>query len=85
MKTVKILSGAGFVTKETRAETMCELREEEGISSSASAAVGGVNVNNSYQLQEGDIIAFVNNDKTGGLTRTVVVPYYPGSHTYVIK
>jgi hypothetical protein len=84
-KTVKILSGGGFVTKETRAETMCDLREEEGINSNASAAVGGVNVNNSYQLQEGDIIAFVSNDKTGGLTRTVVVPYYPGSHVYVIK
>jgi len=66
-KTVKILSGGGFVTKETRAETMSELREEEGISSTASAAVGGVNVNNSYQIQEGDIIAFVNNDKTGGI------------------
>ena len=36
------------------------------IDSNASAAVGGVNVNNSYQLQDGDIIAFVNNDKTGG-------------------
>ena len=65
-KTIKVLSGGGFVTQETRSETMCELREEMSIDSNASAAVGGVNVNNSYQLQDGDIIAFVNNDKTGG-------------------
>ena len=84
-KTIKVLSGGGFVTQETRSETMCELREEMSISSNASAAVGGVNVNNSYVLQEGDIVAFVNNDKTVGLTRTVVVPYYPVSHTYVIQ
>ncbi len=66
-KTIKVLSGGGFVTQETRSETMCELREEMSIDSNASAAVGGVNVRNSYQLQDGDIIAFVNNDKTGGL------------------
>ena len=65
-KTIKVLSGGGFVTQETTAETMCELREEMDISSNASAAVGGVNVRNSYQLQDGDIFAFVNNDKTGG-------------------
>jgi len=65
-KTIKVLSGGGFVTQETRSETMCELREEMGISANASAAVGGTNVSNSYQLQEGDIVAFVNNDKTGG-------------------
>tara|TARA_R100001594_G_scaffold117968_1_gene153221 strand:+ start:7515 stop:7769 length:255 start_codon:yes stop_codon:yes gene_type:complete len=78
-KTVKILSGGGFVTKETRAETMCELREEEGINSNASAAVGGVNVNNSYQLQEGDIIAFVSNDKTGGQLSLVIHPHLHSS------
>ena len=65
-KTIKVLSGGGFVTQETRSETMCELREELGIAANASAAVGGTNVNNSYQIQEGDIVAFVNNDKTGG-------------------
>tara|TARA_R100001530_G_C4282229_1_gene145868 strand:+ start:424 stop:636 length:213 start_codon:yes stop_codon:yes gene_type:complete len=65
-KTIKVLSGGGFVTQETRSETMCELREELGIASNASAAVGGTNVNNSYQIQDGDIVAFVNNDKTGG-------------------
>ena len=72
-KTIKVLSGGGFVTQETRSETMCELREELSIDSNASAAVGGVNVNNSYALQEGDIVAFVNNDKTGGITQLVYV------------
>ena len=65
-KTIKVLSGGGFVTQETRAETMCELREEMSINTGASAAVGGVNVSNSYQIQDGDIVAFVSNDKTGG-------------------
>ena len=37
-----------------------------GIASNASSAVGGIDVRNSYQLQDGDIVAFVNNDKTGG-------------------
>ena len=72
-KTIKVLSGGGFVTQETRSETMCELREELSIDSNASAAVGGVNVNSSYQLQEGDIVAFVNNDKTGGCTAIYVI------------
>ena len=72
-RTIKVLSGGGFVTQETRSETMCELREELSIDSNASAAVGGVNVNSSYTLQEGDIVAFVNNDKTGGCTITYVI------------
>ena len=72
-RTIKVLSGGGFVTQETRSETMCELREELSIDSNASAAVGGVNVNNSYSLQEGDIVAFVNNDKTGGITQLIYV------------
>ena len=72
-RTIKVLSGGGFVTQETRSETMCELREELSIDSNASAAVCGVNVNNSYALQEGDIVAFVNNDKTGGITQLIYV------------
>ena len=72
-RTIKVLSGGGFVTQETRSETMCELRDELSIDSNASAAVGGVNVNSSYALQEGDIVAFVNNDKTGGITQLVYV------------
>tara|TARA_R110001583_G_scaffold109623_1_gene258457 strand:+ start:239 stop:451 length:213 start_codon:yes stop_codon:yes gene_type:complete len=67
-KTIKVLSGGGFVTIETRSETMAELRAERDINGTASAAVGGVNVSSSYQLQEGDCVAFVSNDKTGGTT-----------------
>ena len=65
-KTIKVLSGGGFITKATSSETMCELREEMGIAANTSSAVGGVDVRSSYQLQDGDIVAFVNNDKTGG-------------------
>ena len=48
MPTIKVLAGAGFVAQEVRAETICELREELTISSSASVAVNGSNKGNSY-------------------------------------
>ena len=66
-KTIKVLSGAGFITQEVRALTVCELREELSIDSNASIAVNGQNVTPSYELQEGDLVAAVSNNKTGGL------------------
>ena len=66
-KTIKVLSGAGFITQEVRSETVCELRDELNIDSGASIAVNGQNVTPSYELQEGDLIAAVSNNKTGGL------------------
>ena len=66
-KSIKVLSGAGFVSQEVRSTTVCELKEELGIDSSASVAVNGDNVTGSYELQDGDLVAAVNNNKTGGL------------------
>jgi len=66
MPSIKVLAGGGFVEQEVRAETICELREELTISSSASVAVNGSNKGNSYSLQDGDLVAAVSNDKTGG-------------------
>jgi hypothetical protein len=66
MPTIKVLAGGGFVEQEVRSETICELREELTISSSASVAVNGSNKGNSYSLQDGDLVAAVSNDKTGG-------------------
>ena len=65
-KTIKVLSGAGFVSQEVNSETICELRQELDIDSNASVAVGGQNVRNSYVLQDGDLVAAVQNNKTGG-------------------
>lgn len=69
MPNIKVLAGGGFVEQEVRAETICELREELSISSGASVAVNGSNKSNSYSLQDGDLVAAVSNDKTGGITR----------------
>jgi hypothetical protein len=66
VKKIKVLSGAGFVTTEVRSETVCELRDELNIDSNASIAVGGENVAGSYVLQDGDLVAAVQNNKTGG-------------------
>tara|TARA_R100000742_G_C4186556_1_gene19985 strand:+ start:202 stop:408 length:207 start_codon:yes stop_codon:yes gene_type:complete len=66
MPTIKVLAGGGFVEQEVRSETICELREELDISSAASVAVNGSNKGNSYSLQDGDLVAAVSNDKTGG-------------------
>ena len=66
MPTIKVLAGGGFVEQEVRSETICELREELTISSEASVAVNGSNKGNSYSLQDGDLVAAVSNDKTGG-------------------
>lgn len=70
MPTIKVLAGGGFVEQEVRSETICELREELDISSAASVAVNGSNKGNSYSLQDGDLVAAVSNDKTGGAGRT---------------
>ena len=66
MPNIKVLAGGGFVEQEVRAETICKLREELSISSGASVAVNGSNKSNSYSLQDGDLVAAVSNDKTGG-------------------
>ena len=66
MPNIKVLAGGGFVEQEVRSETICELREELDINSGASVAVNGSNKANSYSLQDGDLVAAVSNDKTGG-------------------
>ena len=66
MPSIKVLAGGGFVEQDVRSTTICELREELSISSSASVAVNGSNKSNSYSLQDGDLVAAVSNDKTGG-------------------
>ena len=66
MPNIKVLAGGGFVEQEVRSETLCELREELSIASGASIAVNGSNKANSYSLQDGDLVAAVSNDKTGG-------------------
>ena len=63
---IKVLSGGGSVTQQVRSETICELREELDIDSNATVAVNGDNVSSSYQLQENDLVAAVQSNKTVG-------------------
>jgi hypothetical protein len=67
-KTIKFLQGGGFVERQTNADTVEQLRAEfpDDISSNASVAVNGVSVTNTHAISEGDIVAAVNNNKSGG-------------------
>ena len=67
-KTIKFLQGGGFVDRQTNADTVEQLRGEfpDDISSGSSIAVNGVSVTNAHTLSDGDIVAAVNNNKSGG-------------------
>jgi len=67
-KTIKFLQGGGFVEKQTNADTVEQLRAElpDDISMNSSVAVNGVSVTNTHAISDGDIIAAVNNNKSGG-------------------
>ena len=67
-KTIKFLQGGGYVERQTNADTVEHLRSEfpDDITNSASVAVNGVSVTNSHAISEGDIVAAVNNNKSGG-------------------
>ena len=67
-KTIKFLQGGGFVERQTNADTVEQLRSEfpDDISVSSSVAVNGVSVTNAHALNDGDIVAAVSNNKSGG-------------------
>ena len=67
MPKIKVLSGSGFPEREVNSQTVGSLRDELDMASGSTVAVNGTGVTDDYQLQEGDIVAFVNNDKTGGI------------------
>ena len=67
MPTIKLLSGgAGFVDQEVSSSSVGELRDELDISSTAAVSVNGTNTRNSTTVNDGDFVAAVSNDKTGG-------------------
>tara|TARA_R100000234_G_scaffold17901_1_gene9912 strand:- start:108 stop:326 length:219 start_codon:yes stop_codon:yes gene_type:complete len=67
-KTIKFLQGGGFVERQVNADTVEQLRTElpDDISMNSSVAVNGVSVTNTHAISDGDIIAAVNNNKSGG-------------------
>ena len=66
-KKIKVLSGGGFPEREVNSLTIGSLREELGMASGSTVAVNGTGVTDDYQLQDGDIVAAVTSNKTGGL------------------
>ena len=67
-KTIKILQGGGFVEREPTADTVEQLRAEfpDDISVGSSIAVDGISVNNAHEINDGAVVAAVNNNKSGG-------------------
>jgi len=63
---VKILEGSNFVDTEITSGTVGALRNELNISSGSSISVNATNVTDDKEIKEGDMIAAVTSNKTGG-------------------
>lgn len=68
MPSIKILEGGGFVDHEVTSTTVGGLKTEMNIPSNAAVSVGGSTVtDNNHPISDGDLVAAVHNDKTGGI------------------
>jgi len=67
MPKIKVLSGGGFPEREVNSNTVGSLRDELDMAAGSTVAVNGTGVTDDYQLQDGDIVAAVTSNKTGGL------------------
>jgi len=75
MPKIKVLSGGGFPEREVNSQTVGSLRDELDMAAGSSVAVNGTNVTDDYQLNDGDIVAAVTSNKTGG-TRKITFEYH---------
>jgi len=67
MPTIRVLSGGGFNEQVVVATTVSALRTELDIPAGASVNVNGQGISDgNHPLADGDVIASVNNNKTGG-------------------
>ena len=66
MPDIKILEGGGFVDHSVSSTTVGGLRTEKDIPGNAAISVGGRTVGDDHALSDGDLVAAVHNDKTGG-------------------
>jgi len=69
MPKIKVLSGGGFPEREVNSATVGALRTELDINAGATVAVNGTNVTDDHTLADGDIVAAVTSNKTGGLNK----------------
>tara|TARA_Y100000401_G_C8258775_1_gene192165 strand:- start:69 stop:296 length:228 start_codon:yes stop_codon:yes gene_type:complete len=70
MPDIKILEGGGFVDHSVTSTTVGGLKSEKNIPAGAAVSVGGRTVNDDHPINDGDLVAAVHNDKTGGLCLT---------------
>ena len=70
MPQIKILEGGGFVDHDVQSTTVGGLKTEKNIPAGAAVSVGVRTVGDDHTLSDGDLVAAVHNDKTGGLCLT---------------
>ena len=78
MATIKVLRGSSFVETQVNATNVGDLRSEQDIPMSAAVSVNGTDATNSTEITDGSLVAWVNNNKTGGqqmLKQEVVANY----------
>jgi len=66
MPTIKVLQGSSFVETQVNSNNVGDLRAEKDIPTGASVSVNGTDATNSTSLDDNAIVAWVNNNKTGG-------------------
>ena len=64
--TIKVLRGSSFVETQVNATNVGDLRSEQDIPLNAAVSVNGTDATNSTEISDGSLVAWVNNNKTGG-------------------
>ncbi len=64
--TIKVLRGSSFVETQVNATNVGDLRSEQDIPLNAAVSVNGTDATNSTEITDGSLVAWVNNNKTGG-------------------
>ena len=64
--TIKVLRGSSFVETQVNATNVGDLRSEQDIPQNAAVSVNGTDATNSTEITDGSLVAWVNNNKTGG-------------------
>ena len=64
--TIKVLRGSSFVETQVNATNVGDLRSEQDIPLNATVSVNGTDSTNYTEITDGSLVAWVNNNKTGG-------------------
>ena len=64
--TIKVLRGSSFVETQVNATNVGDLRSEQDTPLNAAVSVNGTDATNSTEITDGSLVAWVNNNKTGG-------------------